>query len=95
MRGGRMIVNPVRYGSGSTKQAEVTFAHRQGTTFSAKYSKNQEYVKFSKSYTENQVTDLVDVGTIILSDSNTTVTVQSGGKLTKIATNQYFLSANA
>lgn len=91
-----MIFNPVRYGGGiAVKQATVNFAHRQGSKFSAKYSKNKEYVNFSKNYTEKAVTDLVDVGTIILSDSNTTVTVQSGGKLTKIATNQYFLSANA
>lgn len=91
-----MIFNPVRYGSGgAVKQAEVKFAHRQGSKFSAKYSKNQEYVNFSKSYTEKAVTDLVDVGTIIVSDSNTTVTVESGGKLMTIATNQYFLSANA
>lgn len=91
-----MIFNPVRYGSGNAaKQATVKFVHRQGSNFSAKYSKNQEYVNFSKSYTEKAVTDLVDVGTIIVSNSNTTVTVQSGGKLTTIATNQYFLSADA
>ena len=91
-----MIFNPVRYGGGSAaKQATVKFTHRQGMEFSAKYSKNQEYVNFSKDYKEKAVTDLVDVGTIIISDSNTTVTVQSGGKLTTIATNQYFLSANA
>ena len=91
-----MIFNPVRYGGGSVKQAKVTFAHRQGMNFSAKYSKNQKYVRFVKEYNDAAVTDLVDVGTIILSDANTTVKVQSGGKLTTIKTDtQYFLSADA
>lgn len=87
-----MIFNPVRYG-GSVKQATVKFAHKQGMNFSAKYSKNQEYVSFSKEYNDHAVVDLVDVGTIILSDANTTITVQSGGRLKTIGTNRYFLSA--
>ena len=90
-----MIVNPVRYVSGGTKQAEVKFKHSQGMNFSAEYSKNQEYVSFSKMYNEEPVTDLVDVGTIILSNIYTTLTVLSGGKLISIGKYQYFLSADA